>query len=178
MQTGGEHGSIGGAAAVPSAGREGTLYAQQAPDAEYSFERQKRGPQMRTKDLQALLAIVLFYVVIESLGVTCPILFLTGVSCAGCGMSRAWLSLLRLDLAGALRFHPLFWLPVPAAALLLFRRRLPERVFRWGIALVCVLFFCVYLVRLLSPEDAVVVFQPAEGLIGRLVSGILTADRS
>ena len=76
---------------------------------------------MHTKDIQALAAVALFYIVIESLGVTCPILFLTGISCAGCGMSRAWLSLLRLDLAGAFAFHPLFWLPVPAAALLLFR---------------------------------------------------------
>lgn len=133
---------------------------------------------MRTKDLQAVAAIVLFYVVIEALGVTCPILFLTGVSCAGCGMSRAWLSLLRLDLAAAAAFHPLFWLPVPAAALLLWRRRLPERVFRWGMGVVCVLFFIVYLIRLLSPENEVVVFQPAEGLIGRLVSGALAAGRS
>ena len=45
-------------------------------------------------------------------------------------MSRAWLSLLRGDLAAAFAFHPLFWLPVPAAALLLFQRRLPKRVFR------------------------------------------------
>ena len=70
---------------------------------------------MHTKDIQALAAVALFYIVIESLGVTCPILFLTGISCAGCGMSRAWLSLLRLDLAGAFAFHPLFWLPVPPA---------------------------------------------------------------
>ena len=81
---------------------------------------------MHTKDIQALAAVALFYIVIGSLGVTCPILFLTGISCAGCGMSRAWLSLLRLDLAGAFAFHPLFWLPVPAAALLLLRRKLPD----------------------------------------------------
>ena len=74
---------------------------------------------MHTKDIQALAAVALFYIVIESLGVTCPILFLTGISCAGCGMSRAWLSLLRLDLAGAFAFHPLFWLTVAAAALTL-----------------------------------------------------------
>ena len=133
---------------------------------------------MHTKDIQALAAVALFYIVIESLGVTCPILFLTGLSCAGCGMSRAWLSLLRLDLAGAFAFHPLFWLPVPAAALLLLRRKLPERLFRWGISLVCVLFFSVYLIRLFSPGNEIVVFQPAEGLIGRLVSGALAADRS
>ena len=48
---------------------------------------------MNRKDVSALAGIALFYVLIESLGVTCPIRFLTGISCAGCGMSRAWLSL-------------------------------------------------------------------------------------
>lgn len=125
---------------------------------------------MRTKDMQALAAIALFYVVIESLGVTCPIRFATGISCAGCGMSRAWLCLLRLDMAGAFAYHPLFWLPVPAAGLLLFRRWLPGKLYRFGMGAVCILFFIVYLVRLVSPEGDVVVFQPSQGLIGRLLS--------
>ena len=133
---------------------------------------------MQTKDLRSLAAIALFYAAIEALGVTCPILFLTGVSCAGCGMSRAWLALLRGDAAGAFAFHPLFWLPVPAAALLCFRRRIPRRAFRGGMAIVCVLFLAVYLVRLLCMEDPVVVFQPEKGLIGRLASGVLEAARS
>lgn len=124
---------------------------------------------MHTKDIQALAAVALFYIVIESLGVTCPILFLTGISCAGCGMSRAWLSLLRLDLAGAFAFHPLFWLPVPAAALLLFRRRLPRRVFLWAMGAVCALFLGVYLVRLFSPGDDVVVFRPAQGFLVQML---------
>ena len=34
---------------------------------------------------------------------------ITGVICPGCGMSRAWLALLRLDLAGAFSLHPMFW---------------------------------------------------------------------
>ena len=124
---------------------------------------------MHTKDIQALAAVALFYIVIESLGVTCPILFLTGISCAGCGMSRAWLSLLRLDLAGAFAFHPLFWLPVPAAALLLFRRRLPRRVFLWAMGAVCALFLGVYLVRLLNPRDTVAVFRPAQGFLVQML---------
>lgn len=31
------------------------------------------------------------------------------IPCPGCGMTRAWLSLLRGDIAGAFAFHPLFW---------------------------------------------------------------------
>ena len=130
---------------------------------------------MQTKDLRPLAAIALFYIVIESLGVTCPILYLTGISCAGCGMSRAWLSLLGGNLAGAIAYHPLFWLPVPGAALLFFQRRIPRRVFCWSMGIVCTLFLLVYLVRLLYLKDPVVVFQPSRGLIGRLLSGILTS---
>lgn len=133
---------------------------------------------MLGKDLRTIAAIVLFYVVIEAFGVTCPILYLTGISCAGCGMSRAWMALLRGDPAGAFAFHPLFWLPVPAAALLLFRDRLPPRAFRWGAGTVCALFLVVYLVRMLAPEDPVVVFQPWQGLVGRTVSRALAAVRS
>lgn len=130
---------------------------------------------MREEDLKGVAAIVLFYVVIEALGVTCPILFLTGISCAGCGMSRAWLALLGGNLAGAFAFHPLFWLPVPAAALLLFQKKLPRRVFRWGIGTVCALFLMVYLARMLAMDDPVTVFQPSQGLIGRVVSHALAA---
>ena len=34
---------------------------------------------------------------------------LTSVPCPTCGMSRAWLAAFRLDLAGALGYHPMFW---------------------------------------------------------------------
>ena len=39
-----------------------------------------------------------------------------GIICPGCGMSRAWLALLRLDLAKAFSLHPMFW-SVPFLAL-------------------------------------------------------------
>lgn len=133
---------------------------------------------MHRKDLQAAAAIVLFYVIIESFGITCPILYVTGISCAGCGMSRAWLCLLRGDLAGAFTYHPLFWLPVPGAVLLLFQRKIPRRWFRWGIGTICALFLIVYLVRMLAIQDPVVVFRPSGGLVGRIVSRLLTSAGS
>lgn len=39
----------------------------------------------------------------------CPVRNLTGIPCPACGMTRAWMLALRLDLAGALRMHPMFW---------------------------------------------------------------------
>ena len=56
-----------------------------------------------------ILIIACFYILLECVGITCPIKFITGISCAGCGMSRAWISLLKLDLKNAFYYHPLFW---------------------------------------------------------------------
>lgn len=124
---------------------------------------------MRKERFLAVAVIVVFYLFLELMGITCPILYVTGISCAGCGMSRAWLSLLKLDIAEAFSYHPLFWLPMPAAVLLLFQRRIPERIFRWGIGIVCALFLLVYLYRLLFLEDQIVVFQPDQGLIVQII---------
>lgn len=124
---------------------------------------------MKREDWKALAMIAGFYVLLELCGITCPIKYLTGISCPGCGMSRAWLSVLRLDFGAARGFHPLYWLPVPGAALFLLRGRLPAALYRWGLGLICGLFLVVYALRLLTPGDMIVVFRPREGLFLRLL---------
>ena len=50
------------------------------------------------------------------LELTCLIKAVFGISCPGCGMTRAYLSLLRLDIAAAFRYNPMFWsIPILAA---------------------------------------------------------------
>jgi hypothetical protein len=39
----------------------------------------------------------------------CVIRTVLGIPCPGCGLSRAWLAALRLDLSAAFSYHPLFW---------------------------------------------------------------------
>ena len=74
----------------------------------------KRGPQggRRTR-VGEILGIGAFVavaaLVLYLIGVGCPIKFMTGVSCPGCGMTRAWLELARGHLAAAFAYHPLFW---------------------------------------------------------------------
>ena len=79
--------------------------------------------------VKAICIIAGFYLFLELvLGVTCPILYFTGISCAGCGMSRAWMCLLHLDFAGAFYYHPLFWIPGVGAILFPFWNRIPEKM--------------------------------------------------
>ena len=39
----------------------------------------------------------------------CVIRTIIGIPCPGCGLSRAWLAALRLELSAAFSYHPLFW---------------------------------------------------------------------
>ena len=49
----------------------------------------KRKSHRRIEVITSVATVVVLYVIIESFGVTCPIKYITGISCAGCGMSRA-----------------------------------------------------------------------------------------
>lgn len=124
----------------------------------------------RWQDVKAVLTIVMFYLILElAFGITCPILYLTGISCAGCGMSRAWFSLLHLDMKGAFEYHPLFWLPAVAAILLIFWYRIPEKARKALIAAACVLFLLVYIWRMQDSSDTIVVFHPDKGALIQLI---------
>ena len=65
----------------------------------------------RIEVITSVTAVVVLYVILESFGVTCPIKYITGISCAGCGMSRAWIALLHFNIHEAFMYHPLFFLP-------------------------------------------------------------------
>ena len=109
-------------------------------------------------------------------GIGCPIKFLTGISCPGCGMTRALWSLVTLRLSAALHYHPLCLIMPPVAVFLtvfeIRRNRKAQEWVLWGTA---VLLIAVYLWRMLSGGDEVVTWAPREGWIIRTVSRILTA---
>lgn len=102
--------------------------------------------------------------------VGCPIRLLTGVSCAGCGMTRACLCALRLDFRQAFYFHPLFPLVPAGAALWLCRKKLPRAFFYGCMYTLLGIFVIVYIYRLFRGDGSVVVFDPRSGLIFRVVS--------
>ena len=65
--------------------------------------------KQNAQDLKAWIAVGLFYLLLAALGHGCPIRWLTGIPCPGCGLSRAYLALLSGNLQGDFVFHPLFW---------------------------------------------------------------------
>lgn len=101
----------------------------------------------------AVLVIALFYGFFG-----CPIRYFTGISCPGCGMTRAVWALLQLDFKAALHYHPLvFILPIPAAILLARKRVLRTKRRRQVFTAAMVgLFLVVYFYRLLFAAGDVV----------------------
>ena len=130
---------------------------------------EKRFMKKLKEALPAICAVALVYGILYIAGIGCPIKFLTGISCMGCGMTRAYLSLLSLDLASAFRYHPLFLIPIIAAILFLFRSRISQKIVKVLLFTTIVLFSIIYLLRIVDPSDTVVVVEPANGAIARWI---------
>lgn len=120
-------------------------------------------------ELTAALGILLFYGLLFFVGITCPIKFFTGVSCAGCGMTRAWVHVFRGDLVGAWSFHPLFWVVPLLIPVFLIRKRHPG-LFKGILSAVVCLFLITYFLRMFDPHCDVVVFEPKNSVFYRLYS--------
>ena len=114
--------------------------------------------------------IVCAYLLMFALGITCPIKFLTGISCPGCGLTRAWTRALMLDPLGALAYHPLFWLAPIAVFLFCFEKR--SRACRIAFYTIVGVAFAIWGVRLFDLTDTVVVFEPQNGVFARLAQAI------
>ncbi len=54
-----------------------------------------------------ILALLLTMGVLHYSGIGCPVLFITGFPCPGCGMTRAFIALLDFDIITSIHYHPL-----------------------------------------------------------------------
>lgn len=110
--------------------------------------------EVRTK-CALLLGFAGFYGLLSAAGIGCPILFFTGISCAGCGMTRAVFSVLRLDFAGALRMHPLVFTAPFLLFFFLFGSALPKKAVKYFWTGAVLLYGGVYLFRLFTGSPVV-----------------------
>ncbi len=82
----------------------------------------------------------------------CPIRLIFNIPCPGCGLTRAFLSALKLDFAASFRYHPLFF---PLAAIILYsahrnllKKRLSGKTETAIFFVTAFLFVAVYVIRL------------------------------
>lgn len=69
----------------------------------------------------------LFFGILYSLNITCPILFLSGIPCPTCGCTRALMCLLRGDLRGYVYYHPLAVFLLLAVVLMIHQKFFPKK---------------------------------------------------
>jgi hypothetical protein len=94
------------------------------------------------------------YIIIASLfsSTICVFKNVTGLPCPGCGLTRAYLSLLHLDLIKALQFHPLFLLPAVILIILIYNKiKINKFVINEKLVLgFIIIFLIVYLFRMIT----------------------------
>lgn len=137
----------------------------------------KTGKRLKN-NITAAVAIVFLYVAFDVLGIGCPIKFLTGISCIGCGMTRAWLSVLRLDWKSAFYYHPAFWLPPLFLIFFLFKNKISIKIYKIFIFTAISLFVIIYIARLLQADGDIVVFQPQNNILFRISKMILNYEEA
>lgn len=123
----------------------------------------------RIEVITSVAAVVVLYVILESFGVTCPIKYITGISCAGCGMSRAWISLLHFNIHDAFMYHPLFFLPPVVVIAMLFKSKINIKFYKIFMFTIAGAFVIVYLYRMFIGDGNVVVFEPQNNIVFRII---------
>lgn len=89
----------------------------------------------------------------------CPFNYILGISCPGCGMTRALFALLHLDFSLAFHYHPLF--PIAIILVIFFILdfldilTLNKKIKNISLFIICSLFIIVYFVRLFTGSEIV-----------------------
>ena len=123
------------------------------------------------EDVHVAVLLGLAVLVMLLSGTGCPIERLSGISCPGCGMSRALLCLLRLDIAKALYFHPLSVVMPFAAAVWMLRRMFSSRLLRSLSGVLIAAFLICWLMRLYA-GDPVLSIDIEKGLLYRFIKEV------
>lgn len=121
--------------------------------------------------IKALMIVLAVYGIFAAAGHGCPIRYVTGIPCPGCGLSRAYIALLHLNFREAFSYHPMFW-AVPVLGLACVRYERSRGV--WARTLMILLglgFMGLYVYRLSTGDPAVTV-DIHSGLFFRMVNSI------
>ena len=112
-----------------------------------SSQGHKGAAELIRRALSCIGALFVAWLVLYLLDIGCVFRLMTGIPCPGCGMTRAWLAALRLDFAAAFAFV---------------REEVASSKLKRGIDIavivLCVLVVAVWIVRLINPADAGLLF--------------------
>lgn len=123
--------------------------------------------------LKLLLIVFLVYLPFLLLQIGCPLRFSLGITCPGCGMTRAVLSALRLQWKEAFYYHPLFWLTPLMVFLYLFDGYLKKNPVKITWILIISAFIITYIIRLFITQNPVVKIDFFSGIVVKLIYQII-----
>lgn len=121
-----------------------------------------------------LVGVVALYLLMCFLVTGCPIKFMTGIPCPGCGMTRAVTSCLHGDFAGAFHFHPLYPIAPLLVAYIFFEDMLPRRISVALCAAFAAAFLSVYIFRVFFTENSVTAIDLEYGIVVKLIKLIIS----
>lgn len=119
--------------------------------------------------LNLAIMIAAIYLILILLGAGCPIKFLTGISCPGCGMTRAIWAIIRFQFHEAFYYHPLFVFVPFMFALYLFDYKLKPLHVKYIWVAILVLFLGVYIVRLFFIPNSIVSIDIDNGFVLKFI---------
>jgi hypothetical protein len=113
------------------------------------------------KDIKWAVIVIIAYFVLGKyyLYSLCPMVMATGFPCPGCGLTRAGVCLLKLDLAGAFRIHPfiypiVLWLGMFGWNRYVKRRKMGSRLkFLMIVLMVLIILFYLWRMRYCFPGE-------------------------
>lgn len=130
--------------------------------------------------IKTLLVIAIFLLYLFVIG--CPIRFIFGITCPGCGLTRAMLSVLHLDFEKALYYHPLWSLFIVLILLNVLKEFGVHRYrasFSYSVifvniinVLIGIIFILVYIYRI-AHNNPVVLFDIKDGFLYQYLSNFI-----
>ena len=136
-------------------------------------QTEKMVKKQKKEGIASIIAVILLYGAFKLLGFGCPIKLVTGISCAGCGMTRAWEAMFHFHIEEAFYYHPLFFLPIVFGTWWIFRNKLYPKVYKLGIITMAMLFLTVYVIRLINPANTVIEINIKNGLIYHIFNKLI-----
>ncbi len=122
--------------------------------------------------VQLCISIFFIYLFLSLLHVGCPIKFLTGISCPGCGMTRAVISVFRLNFKEAFHYHPLFLITPVMLCLFLLETAIKPIYYKIAWSMIFLMFLLVYIIRLFITPCDIVSIDMKNGILLKLIHQI------